>query len=147
VAAAKHRNYDIEGRIPPEFTIDMLVQTWSPQFQSFWDPREWPPYNSPKYVADLAYKWNNQGSRKRLRHKMVMDEIPERTRHGRATPFLTDPKQYECGKCDRLGHNSCTCHWQISEVRLMVFLHYFILIEMFVVIMHTLTALVDRYYL
>jgi hypothetical protein len=116
VAAAKHRNYDIEGRIPPEFTIDMLVQTWSPQFQSFWDPREWPPYNSPKYVADLAYKWNNQGSRKRLRHKMVMDEIPERTRHGRATPFLTDPKQYECGKCGRLGHNSCTCHWQISEV-------------------------------
>jgi hypothetical protein len=34
---------------------------------------------------------------------MVMDEIPRRTRRGRGTPFLTDPEQYECGKCDILG--------------------------------------------
>jgi hypothetical protein len=87
---------------------------------SFWDPREWPPYDGPKYVADPAYKWNKHGSRKRSRHKMVMDHISGRTRRGRATPFLTDPEQYECGKCGRLGHNSRTCRWQISEVRLVV---------------------------
>ena len=34
---------------------------------------------------------------------MVMDQIPRKTRHGRGTPFLTDPEQYECGKCGRLG--------------------------------------------
>jgi hypothetical protein len=45
---------------------------------------------------------------------MVMDQIAGRSR--RRTPFLTDPKKYECGKCSRLGHNSCTCRWQISEV-------------------------------
>ena len=86
----------------------------------FQDPGEWPPYDGPNYIADLAYRWNKRGSRKRTRHRMVIDQIPERTRRGRGTPFLTDPEQYECGKCDRLGHNSRTCHWQISEVRLLV---------------------------
>jgi hypothetical protein len=57
---------------------------------------------------------------KRTRHRMVMDQIPGRVRCGRATPFLTDPEQYECGKCGRLGHNSHSCHWQISEVQLVV---------------------------
>ena len=47
---------------------------------------------------------------------MVMDQVGGRSRRGRRTPFLTDPEQYECGKCGRLGHNSRTCRWQISEV-------------------------------
>jgi hypothetical protein len=47
---------------------------------------------------------------------MVMDQIPGSSRQGRRTPFLTDPELYECGKCDRLGHNSRTCSWQISGV-------------------------------
>jgi hypothetical protein len=51
---------------------------------------------------------------------MVIDQIPSRTRRGRATPFLNDSEQYECGKFGRLGHNSRTCHWQISEVRFIV---------------------------
>jgi hypothetical protein len=90
VAVARHRNFDIEGRIPHEFSVDTLVQTWSPHFEPFWDPREWPPYDGPKYVEDPAYHWEKHGSRKRTRHRMVMDQIPGRTRHGRATPFLTD---------------------------------------------------------
>jgi len=106
VTAAMHRNYNIESRIPQEFSVDMLVHTWSPRFVPFRDPRECPPYDGSKYIADLAYCWNKRGSRKRTRHMMVMDQIPERTRHGRGTPFFTDPEQYECGKCGRLGHNS-----------------------------------------
>jgi hypothetical protein len=106
VAAARHRNYNIERRMPHEFSVDMLVHTWSPHFVPFQDPREWPPYDGPKYIADLAYRWNKRGSRQRTRHRMVMDQIPERMRHGRGTPFITDPEQYECGKCGRLGHNS-----------------------------------------
>jgi hypothetical protein len=49
---------------------------------------------------------------------MVMHQIAGRSRRGRRTPFLTDPEQYECGcgKCGRLGHNSRTCRWHISEV-------------------------------
>jgi hypothetical protein len=120
VAAARHHNYDIEARIPREFSVDTLVQTWRPRFVPFRDPREWPPYDGPTYVADPAYHWDKRGSRKRTRHRMVMDQIPGRTRRGRATPFLNDPEQYECGKCGRLGHNSRTFHWQISEVRLVV---------------------------
>ena len=119
VAAARHRNYNIKKRIPHEFSVDTLVHTWSPRFVPFQDLGEWPPYDGPKYIADPAYHWNKHGSRKR-RYRMVMDQIPRRTRHGRGTPFLTDPKQYKCGKCGRLGHNSRTCHWQISEVRLLV---------------------------
>ncbi|XP_072148373.1 uncharacterized protein [Setaria viridis] len=118
VAAARHRNFDIESMIPHEFSVDTLVQTWSPRFVPFRDPREWPPYDGPKYVADPAYRWNKRGTRKRTRHNMTMDQVSGRTRRGRATPFLADPEQNECGKCGRLGHNSRTCRWQISEVRL-----------------------------
>jgi hypothetical protein len=120
VVAARHHNYDIEAKIPHEFSVGTLVQTWRPRFMPFRDPREWPPYDGPKYVADPAYRWDKWGSRKRTRHMMVMDQIPDRTRCGRVTPFLIDPKQYECGKCGRLDHNSHTYHWQISEVRLAV---------------------------
>jgi len=52
---------------------------------------------------------------------MVMDQMPGRTRRGRGTPFVTDPEQYEYGKCGRLGHNSRSCRWQISEVGLLVY--------------------------
>jgi hypothetical protein len=40
---------------------------------------------------------------------VVMDQIPDRSDVG-VTPFLTDPEQYECGKCGRLGHNSRSCY-------------------------------------
>jgi hypothetical protein len=54
---------------------------------------------------------------------MVMDQVGGRSRRGRRTPFLTDPEQYECGKCGRLGHNSRTCRWQISEVCIVKFFY------------------------
>jgi hypothetical protein len=92
VPAVRHRNYDIEARIPHEFSVDTLVQTWRPRFVPFRDPRDLPPYNGPKYAVDPAYHWDKHGSRKRTRHRMVMDQIPSRTRRGRATPFLTDPE-------------------------------------------------------
>ena len=111
VTAARHCNYNIKSRIPHEFSVDTLVHTWRPRFVPFWDPREWPLYNGPKYIVDPAYRWNKRGSRKRTRHMMVMDQIPERTRCGRGTLFLAYLEQYECDKCGRLGHNSCSCHW------------------------------------
>ena len=73
VAAARHRNYNIERRIPHEFSVNTLVNTWSPRFVPFWDPREWPPYDGLKYIVDPSYRWNKRGSRKRMRHRMVMD--------------------------------------------------------------------------
>jgi hypothetical protein len=64
VAAARHRNYDIEARIPHEFGVDTLVQIWRPHFVPFRDPREWTPYDGSKYVADPTYRWDKWGSRK-----------------------------------------------------------------------------------
>ena len=110
VAVARHRNFNIESMIPHEFSVDTFVHTWSPRFMPFQDPREWPPYDGPKYIANPTYRWNKRGSRKRMRHMMVMDQIPGRTKRGRGTPFLTNPEQYECDKCGRLGHNSRTYH-------------------------------------
>uniref|UniRef100_K4A1N4 SWIM-type domain-containing protein n=1 Tax=Setaria italica TaxID=4555 RepID=K4A1N4_SETIT len=74
VAAARHRNFNIESMIPHEFSVNTLVRTWSPHFVPFRDPREWPPYDGPKYDADPAYRWNKHGTRKRTRHNMTMDQ-------------------------------------------------------------------------
>jgi hypothetical protein len=52
ITAARARNFDIERRIPPEFTIDKLVLTWSSRFISYRDHGKRAPYNGPKYVAD-----------------------------------------------------------------------------------------------
>ena len=116
VAASQHRNFAYEIKIPREFSVDSLVLTWSPHFEPYLDEGQWPPYTSPRYIADPGTCWDKCGTRKRTRHKMVMDQISSRTRQGRATPFLIDPEQNHCGKCERLGHNSRTCHWPLSQV-------------------------------
>jgi len=60
---AKERRKKTERERPSSFgmcdgggvSVDTLVHTWSPCFVPFWDPREWPPYDRPKYITDLAY--------------------------------------------------------------------------------------------
>ena len=118
VAASQHRNFAYETQIPSEFSVVSLVQTWSPRFEPFLDEGQWPPYTGPKYIADPGTRWDKRGTRKRTRHKMVMDQVSSRTRRRRATPFLTDPEQNQCGKCGRLGHNSRTCHWSLRQVKI-----------------------------
>ena len=68
VATARHRNFNIESRIPHKFSVDTFVHTWSPRFVPFRDPREWPPYDGPKYIMDSAYHCNKRGSRKDEAH-------------------------------------------------------------------------------
>ena len=118
VAASQHRNFTYETKIPWEFSVDSLVLTWSPYFEHYLDEGQWPPYTGLRYIADPGTRWDKHGTRKRTRHKMVMDQVSGRTRRGRATPFLTDPEQNQCGKCGRLGHNSRTCHWPLSQVKI-----------------------------
>ena len=118
VAASRYRNFAYETKIPREFSVDSLVLTWSPHFEPYLDEGQWPPYTGSRYIADPGTHWDKRGTRKRMRHKMVMDQVFGRTRRGRATPFLTDPKQNQCGKCGRLGHNSCTYHWLLSQVQI-----------------------------
>jgi hypothetical protein len=116
VAAARHHNFAFERRIPSEFSVESLVRTWSPPFKPFLDESQWPTYTSPIYIADPAHRWDKRGTRKRNRCNMVMDQVFGRTRRGRVSPFLVDLEQNECGKCGRLGHNSRTCIWTLSQV-------------------------------
>jgi hypothetical protein len=88
IAAARARNFDIERRITPEFTVDKLVLTRSPRFIPY--QGEWPPYNDLKYVTNLGSRWNKHGSRKRKRHKMVMDQIPSSEREMASTFPIID---------------------------------------------------------
>jgi hypothetical protein len=92
------------------------VRTWLPRFEPYLYEGQWPEYTGPRYIADPGTRWDKRGSRKKTRHKMVMDQVSGRTRRGRATPFLTDPEQNQCGKSGRLGHNSRTCHCPLSQV-------------------------------
>jgi hypothetical protein len=118
VAASLHRNFAYQTKIPREFSVDSLVRTWSPRFEPYLDNGQWPPYTGPRYIADPSTRWDKRGTRKRTRHKMVMDQVSGRMRRGRATPLLTDPEQNQCSKCGRLGHNSRTCHWPLSRVEI-----------------------------
>jgi len=115
VAAAQHHNYAYESKISREFSVDTLVLTWSPRFEPYLDEGQWPPYTGPKYVVHPGCRWNKCGTRKRTRHKMVMDQVSGRTTRGRATPFLCDPEQSQCGRCNRVGHNSRRCSWSLSQ--------------------------------
>jgi hypothetical protein len=96
--------------------VESLVCTWSPHFEPFLDESQWPTYTGPVHIADPAHRWDKRGTRKRSRCNMVMDQVSDRTRRGRASPFLMDPEQNKCGKCGRLGHNSRTCIWTLSQV-------------------------------
>jgi hypothetical protein len=122
VVTARHRNFAFESRIPSEFSVESLVRTWSPRFEPFLDESQWPTYTGLIYIADLAHRWDKRGTRKRSRCNMVMDQVSGRTRRGRASPFLVDPEQNDCGKCGRLGHNSRTCIWTLSQVWYNVYL-------------------------
>ena len=44
IAAARHRGYDYESRLPLELSVDALVRTWSPRFEPYLDEGQWPPY-------------------------------------------------------------------------------------------------------
>jgi hypothetical protein len=55
VAACNHRNFSWERLIPPEFSVEKLIRTWSPRFVPFHDSGEWPPYDGPRYIADEDY--------------------------------------------------------------------------------------------
>jgi hypothetical protein len=59
-------------------------------FEPFLDESQWPTYTGPKYIVDLAHRWNKRGTRKRSRFTMVMYHVFDRTRRGRATVFLVD---------------------------------------------------------
>ena len=103
VAASQHRNFAYETQIPWEFSVDSLVQTWSPRFEPFLDEGQWPPYTGPKYITDPGIHWDKRGTQKRMRHKMVMDQVFGRTRRGRATPFLLTPSSTNVANVVGLG--------------------------------------------
>ena len=114
VAAARHRNYNFESKIPWELSVDSMVHTWAPRFEPYLDEGQWPPYTGPVYIADPSTRWNKRGSRKRSRYDMSMDQISGRTRRGRARPFVEDPEPINCRRCGRIGHNTRTCSWPLS---------------------------------
>jgi hypothetical protein len=73
VAACNHHNFCWRSLIPREFIVENLILTWSSRFVPFQDSGEWPLYDGPKYITDEDNKCNKHGSRKRTRHKMVMN--------------------------------------------------------------------------
>ena len=93
-----------------------MVHTWAPRFELYLDEGQWPPYTGPVYIADPSTRWNKRGSRKRSRYDMSMDQISGRTRRGRARPFVEDPEPINCRRCGRIGHNTRTYSWPISQV-------------------------------
>lgn len=117
VTACRAHNLDVQTKIPKEFSVHNLIRTWTPRFEPYRNEEEWPPYLGPRFIVDPKSHWDIRGSRKRLRYKMDMDQIPGRTRRSKGNPFVADPEQNECSKCGKLGHNACTCIRHPIQVR------------------------------
>jgi hypothetical protein len=77
---------------------------------------------------------------------MVMDQVSGRSRRGRASPFLVDPEQNECGKCGRLSHNSRTCIWTLSQVWYILIFYCTQLLLYYVNVFVTLSTQLLLYY-
>jgi hypothetical protein len=77
--------------IPHDFSVQALLDMWSPRFVPFHDESEWPSYDGAKYVVDPETKWPKKETRKRTWYKMEMDRIPGRTRRGKGNPFVVNP--------------------------------------------------------
>jgi hypothetical protein len=85
IVAARHRNFDYETKIPWEFSVDSLVLTWLPHFEPYLNEGQWPEHTGPRYIADPGTRWDKRGTRKRTRHRMVMDQVSGRMRRGRVS--------------------------------------------------------------
>lgn len=106
VTACRARRFGVESKITTDFSVAMLLSTWSPRFEPFRDEKEWAAYDGPKYVVNPSTKWQKRGSRKRSRYKMQMDRIPGANRRRKSNPFLADPEPTQCGTCHQFGHIS-----------------------------------------
>jgi hypothetical protein len=51
----------VDSMIPHDFSVQALLDTWSPRFVPFRDESEWPSYDGPKYVVDPEMKWPKKG--------------------------------------------------------------------------------------
>jgi hypothetical protein len=61
VAACRARNVSVDSMIPHDFSVQALLDTWSPRFVPFRDESEWLSYDGPKYVVDPETKWPKKG--------------------------------------------------------------------------------------
>jgi hypothetical protein len=120
VATRNHRNFSWESLIPHEFSVENRT-LFTPGVLDLCHFVILESGLHMTVLGTLLMKIINgrsvaQGRGRDTRWKWIRF-LEELARRGRATPFPTDPELYECGKCGRLGHNSRTCHWQISQVQ------------------------------
>ena len=115
ITVCKLRGLDVEvaPRMCYEASNKAVQDSYSPRFEPYLDPSQWPSYDGEFFVPDLSLKNNTRGRRRTRRFKNDMDKAYKSSANRRSQkPNNTNSEpvmQNRCSLCHELGHKKTRC--------------------------------------
>ena len=91
-------DYKVPPKMSYELTLQAMFNTYSPRFEPYLDPTQWPSYGGEEYVADKSLMITTRGRRSSKRLRNDMDKA-----------FAEPSGKNLCSLCHIEGHKKTKC--------------------------------------